>query len=319
MTDFSTDKSRPIAVVGAGTIGLAWSIVFAQAGLPVRLFDVDPDRLAETMKTIGIRLAELDEYGLIDETPAAIAARIVPAADLAGALGDARHVQENVPENLDLKRRVLAEIAEIAPVDCVIVSSTSFIPGSRLGADLPGRERFLVVHPGNPPYLLRIAEIVPAPFTSEDATACATALMRACDMAPVLVRKEVEGFVFNRLQGAVLREAYCLVRDGVASVEDIDALMRDGLGFRWALLGPFESVDLNQRGGVEGHATRMGPAYARMGAERGQNDPWTPDLVASVTAQRRALLPLDKWGERGAWRDRALMALLKAKRSIGQE
>src|SRR5688500_6615019 len=111
-------------------------------------------------------------------------------------------------------------------------------------------------------------------------------------MQPVLVRKEVEGFVFNRLQGALLREAYCLVRNGVASVEDIDRIVRDGLGLRWSVVGPFETADLNNRGGIEAHAEKMGPAYARMGAERGQHDPWTPDLVAKVAAARRRALPL---------------------------
>jgi 3-hydroxyacyl-CoA dehydrogenase len=98
------------------------------------------------------------------------------------------------------------------------------------------------------------------------------------------VRREVEGFLFNRLQGALLREAYCLVRDGVASVDDVDEVVRSGLGRRWALIGPFETSDLNTRGGIESHAAKMGPAYERMGAERGQHDPWTPELVAEVTA-----------------------------------
>jgi 3-hydroxyacyl-CoA dehydrogenase len=135
-------------------------------------------------------------------------------------------------------------------------------------------------------------------------------------MEPVIVRKEVEGFVFNRLQGALLREAYCLVRDGVVSVEEVDRVVRDGLGLRWSVIGPFETADLNTRGGIASHAEKMGPAYARMGAQRGQNDPWTPDLVAKVTAQRRALLPLERWEERVAWRDRALMALIRDRKAL---
>jgi 3-hydroxyacyl-CoA dehydrogenase len=135
-------------------------------------------------------------------------------------------------------------------------------------------------------------------------------------MSPVLVNREIEGFLLNRLQGAVLREAYCLVRDGIASVEDIDLVMRDGLGMRWCWIGPFETVDLNTRGGIASHAIKMGPAYAKMGAERGQNDPWTEDLVATVAGRRRSALPLDKWPERVAWRDRALMALLRLRRSF---
>jgi 3-hydroxyacyl-CoA dehydrogenase len=135
-------------------------------------------------------------------------------------------------------------------------------------------------------------------------------------MEPVIVRQEVEGFVFNRLQGALLREAYCLVRDGVASVEEVDRVVRDGLGLRWSVLGPFETADLNTRGGIASHAEKMGPAYARMGAQRGQNDPWTPDLVAKVTAQRRALLPLERWDERVAWRDRKLMAHIRDRKAM---
>ena len=120
---------------------------------------------------------------------------------------------------------------------------------------------------------------------------------------------EVEGFVFNRLQGALLREAYCLVRDGVASVEDIDEVVRSGIGRRWSVIGPFETVDLNTRGGIEEHAKRMGPAYERMGAERGQHDPWTTELVAQVAVQRRAVLPLSDWEHRVQWRDEQLLAI----------
>ncbi|MEL7046173.1 MAG: 3-hydroxyacyl-CoA dehydrogenase family protein, partial [Pseudomonadota bacterium] len=124
--------------------------------------------------------------------------------------------------------------------------------------------------------------------------------------------QEIEGFVFNRLQGALLREAYCLVRDGIASVDDIDRLVRKGLGLRWSVIGPFETVDLNTRGGIASHAEKLGPAYARMGAERGQHDPWTDELVADVVAQRRELLPLEQWAERVAWRDEAIMRRLAA-------
>ena len=99
------------------------------------------------------------------------------------------------------------------------------------------------------------------------------------------------------------------MRDGVATVEDIDTVMREGLGLRWSFMGPFETVDLNTNGGIETHAARLGPAYARMGKERGQDDPWTPELVATVLAQRRTRMPLEKWSERGLWRDEMLMKL----------
>jgi L-gulonate 3-dehydrogenase len=175
----------------------------------------------------------------------------------------------------------------------------------------------LIAHPGNPPYLISVIEIVPAPFTDDATITRVTALYEAAGMSAVRVTGEIEGFIFNRLQGAVLREAYCLVRDGVASVADIDRVIRDGVGLRWSVTGPFETVDLNTRGGIASHAQKMGPAYERMGASRGQHDPWTPDLVARVAGERRAALPLDDWDARVQWRDRRLMALIRDRRRVG--
>ena len=126
-------------------------------------------------------------------------------------------------------------------------------------------------------------------------------------MSPVRVEQEIEGFVFNRLQGALLREAYALVRDGIASVEDIDIVVRDGLGRRWAFMGPFETADLNTRGGIAAHAQNMGPSYHRMGLARGDTSEWTPELVSKVVAQRRQQLALDDWEDRVAWRDEQLL------------
>ena len=243
-----------------------------------------------------------------------MAARIEPAADLGQAVRTAAFVHECVSEDLDLKRRLTADIDRLAPPDTVIGSASSAIPASEYAAGVEGRSRCLVTHPGNPPFLLRVVEIVPAGFTDPRATAAASDILEGAGLATIVVRKEVRGFVFNRLQGAMLREAYCLVRDGVASVDEIDAIVRDGLGLRWSVIGPFETVDLNTRGGIERHARLLGPAYAAMGAERGQDDPWTDELVADVTRQRRKLLPLADWDERVRWRDRALMRILAGKR-----
>jgi 3-hydroxyacyl-CoA dehydrogenase len=253
--------SERIAIVGAGSIGAAWTIVFAMTGFRVNLQDT-----------------------------------------------------ECVPEHLDLKRRLFADLDRLAAPAAILASSSSFLSASAFAGDLAGRARCLVVHPGNPPYLLRVAELVPAPFTDAGVIERTVVILTSAGMAPVRLQREIDGFVFNRLQGALLREAYCLVRDGLASVADIDRIVRDGLGLRWSVIGPFETADLNTRGGIAQHAQRMGPAYQRMGRERGQDDPWTGDLVARVVAERRAILPLEEWEERVAWRDRALMALLRCRR-----
>ncbi len=308
-----------IAVVGGGSIGTAWAIVFARAGLPVALYEPDPARRASAASEIRTSLTDLVGYGLLDEPVDAVMARIRILPELAAALAGAAHVQECAPENLTLKQDLLALLDRAAETGAVIASSSSAITASAMAEGLPGRHRCLVVHPGNPPTLLKAVEVVPAPFTAADVVERTLALLRRVWMEPVLVRREIEGFVFNRLQGALLREAYCLVRDGVVSVDDVDRIVREGLGPRWSVIGPFETADLNTRGGIAAHAARMGPAYARMGAERGQDDPWTPDLVAEVERQRRELLPLELWPERVAWRDRRLMALARAKAGLDSD
>jgi 3-hydroxyacyl-CoA dehydrogenase len=304
-----------IAIIGAGSIGAAWAIVFAAARMRVNLQDTDDGRLAQSRAGIRARLEGLLAHDLVGEPADAILARIQFLSDLPKALAGVAHVQECVPEDLDLKRRLFADLDRLAAPEAILASSSSFLPASAFAGELAGRGRCLVVHPGNPPYLLRVAELVPAPFTAADVVERTAALLRACGMLPVRLGREIEGFVFNRLQGALLREAYCLVRDGIASAADIDRIVRDGLGLRWSVIGPFETADLNTRGGIAQHARRMGPAYQRMGRERGQDDPWTEDLVAQVVAARRALLPLEEWEQRVAWRDKALMALLRCRHS----
>jgi len=296
-----------VAIIGAGSIGVAFAIVFARAGWPVRLQDPDTQRLALARTEIASRSAQLVHYGLLEEAPQALVDRVELCSDLASALADASLVQECAPERLELKIQLFTELDRLAPPTAILASSSSALTASSFAEGLPGRHRCLVAHPGNPPYLLPVIEIVPAPFTDPQQVDRALKLYSDAGLTPVRLNKEIEGFVFNRLQGALLREAYCLVRDGITSVADIDKVVSQGLGLRWAFMGPFETVDLNTRGGIGSHAQKMGPAYARMGAERGQHDPWTPDLVATVEAQRRALVPLDQWEDRVAWRDRALM------------
>ncbi|NNE23155.1 MAG: 3-hydroxyacyl-CoA dehydrogenase [Rhizobiales bacterium] len=311
-----SNQAQPstVAIVGAGSIGTGWAVVFADAGHKVRLFDTVPDRLQAARSEITERLGDLHEFDILNGTLDDVLDRISLCAELDAALAGAGHVQECIPEDLAAKKQLFAQLDGLVDPSCVLASSSSFLPASAFASDIAGRGRILVVHPANPPFLLRVVEIVPAPFTDPDVVDRTHQLMMGADMACVRLGGEVEGFAYNRLQGAVLREAYCLVRDGIVSVAEIDQLMRDALGLRWSVIGPFETSDLNTRGGIKAHAERMGPYYARMGRERGQDDPWTPQLVAEVTSARRQALPLDKWHERGIERDRALMALLRARR-----
>lgn len=305
-----------IAVVGAGLIGRAWAIVFARAGCSVALWDKLPGVAEAAMGPIRARLEDLRAAGLVEESPSAIAARIAPATDLAACLADVVHVQEQGPERVEVKRELFAELDRRSPVGAVLASSTSGIPASAFTENLPGRDRCLVAHPVNPPYLVPLVELVGAPWTSPDAVARTRALMTRVGQVPVTAMKETRGFVLNRMQAALVAEAFRLVRDGVMSAADVDACVRDGLGLRWSFMGPFETIDLNAPGGVSDYAARFGPL---MGAITGEQAPYDFDAatVEKVAGERRAALPLEGIDERSAWRDRRLMALLAHRR--GQE
>jgi L-gulonate 3-dehydrogenase len=301
-------KGRPVAVIGAGLVGAGWAIVFAQAGLQVRIYDADADATGRALAFITAQLKELSSFGLVDD-PIAIAAHLKPTYQLAEAVEGAAYAQESVLERVELKRGLMQELEEIGTSDLVIGSSSSGIPASAFTRGLKISSRVLVVHPVNPPYLVPVVELVPSPETSPATVEFADALMRGLKRSVVHVRKEVQGFVLNRLQSALLREAWALVEDGVASCEDIDRTMRDGLGWRWSFMGPFETIDLNAPGGVADYANRLGTLYLEIAQSRTHQEPWSAELISKVEAERRSVLSQDELASRRAWRDRRLMAL----------
>jgi L-gulonate 3-dehydrogenase len=307
----TTAEAATVAIIGSGSIGTAFAVVFGSGCHRVRLQDPDAQRLVEARATLAKILVDLSAHGLLDELAATVLDRVTFTSDLGEALADVEWVQECAPENLSLKQELFSQLDSLAPPNAVIASSASAIPSSQSAGHVPGKARCLVCHPANPPFLLPVIEVVPHAETDPAVVEFAVTFLASCGMKPVVVRKEVEGFVFNRLQGAILREAYCLLRDGVATVDAIDTMVRNGLGLRWSFMGPFETVDLNTRGGLASHAKKIGPAYYRMGLERGQDDPWTDELVAKAVEQRREVLPLEAWEARTAWRDRRLMALVR--------
>jgi 3-hydroxyacyl-CoA dehydrogenase len=307
-----------IAIIGAGLIGRAWAMVFARAGHPVSLYDADPNALAANLAAIDASLADLARAGLIDEPPAAVRERITAAATLEEALGDAAYVQENIRETLEAKREIFAAMDRMAGPDCVLASSTSTIPASAFTTGLAGRARCLVVHPVNPPHLVPLVELSPAPWTSPETVERARTLQTAVGQVPILVRKEIQGFILNRLQAALLNEALALYADGYASAEDIDKTVRDGLGLRWSFMGPFETIDLNAPGGVADYAARYGRVIQEQVATQRPRE-WAPEVIGRLEAERRETLAAADLAGRERWRDRRLMALVAHKRAIAKD
>jgi 3-hydroxyacyl-CoA dehydrogenase len=303
------DRTDNIAIVGAGVIGRAWAVVFANAGFPVAIWDPQPHALEEARGFIQDKLIQLHESGLSGNAPTekgasessasesgssgnAFAAetvqqvyeRISFRSTLPECLASAAYVQENGPENLEQRIRLFQELDTLAPGNAVIASSTSGMPPSAFTADLRHRERCLVAHPPNPPYLLPLVELCPAPWTSP------AAISRAEDMLRAAGRQ------------------VCSLSNDVVSVQDIDAVIKHGLGLRWAFMGPLETVDLNASGGIADFCARYGSLYEGLQYQMPPRD-WDEALVGKIAQERRAELPAEDIARRQAWRDGELQAL----------
>ncbi|RUU54664.1 3-hydroxyacyl-CoA dehydrogenase [Mesorhizobium sp. M2C.T.Ca.TU.002.02.1.1] len=308
-----------VAIIGTGFIGRAWAITFARAGHEVVLWDAAADAPAIARDYIAGLLPDLAANGLLNDGPEKVLDRISISPKMDEALEGVVHVQENAPEKLELKKTVFSMLDEKAPRDAVLASSTSALLPSVFTAHLAGRERCLVAHPINPPYLVPAAELVPAPWTSAEVMERAAAFFRASGQAPLVMKREIDGFIMNRLQGALLEEAFRLVDEGYASVEDIDIGIRDGLALRWSFMGPFETIDLNAPGGVRDYVVRYESLYENLWPSTQHRASWGGPVLDRVERDRRSKLPAEKLVERQEWRDRRLMALIAHKRDAAKK
>ncbi len=309
-----------IAIVGAGLVGRAWAIVFARAGYPVTLYDSNPETVAKSLETVEASLQDLQEFGLIGESPSAIRARMTAATFLKEVLDGATYVQESTLENVDIKKQIFADMDAIAAPNTILASSTSTFMTSAFATEVKGRHRCLVAHPVNPPYLIPLVEVSPAPFTAPEVAQRTYDLMGKVGQKPIFMKKEAQGFILNRLQWKLMAEAYRLVDDGYIGVEDLDKCLKDGLGLRWAFIGPFEVGDLNAPGGVADYSRRFGAMIYEMDAsEMSKARKWSEELLSQIDKERREQLPLSELGARSKWRDRRLMALMAHKQAMEKQ
>ncbi|QDJ08244.1 3-hydroxyacyl-CoA dehydrogenase [Roseomonas mucosa] len=294
-----------VCIAGSGLIGRAWGMIFARAGWEVRLWDPVEGVADKARALCAEGLRNLAEHGLCQD-PEGAAARIQAARDLAAALDGVDFVQENGPEVLEVKRALFRELDALAPRGAIIASSSSAIRCSLFTDDLPGRARCLIGHPVNPPHLVPVVEISGAEWTDAAVVARAREIYDSIGQVPVTVLKEIEGFVLNRLQGALLAEAFRLVEEGYVTPEDLDRTVADGLGLRWSFLGPFATIELNAPGGIPDYCARYTGFYRRLAADPAPPEVFGEARTAEIMRQwpRRDDLP-----ERMQWRDARLAAL----------
>ncbi|MFZ6764909.1 3-hydroxyacyl-CoA dehydrogenase [Pseudoroseomonas sp. WGS1072] len=306
-----TSETRKVAIIGAGLIGRAWAMIFARAGWRVALHDPAPGVAGSALGLCAEGLRDLAAQGLCDD-PASAAARITASPDLAAALEGASFAQENGPEDLAVKQRLFAEMDRLAPPEAILASSSSAIRVSLFAAGLAGRSRCLIGHPVNPPHLIPLVELSGAEWTAPETLLRARAIYAGIGQVPITVLKEVEGFILNRLQGALLAEAFRLVSGGYVTPEDLDHTVKDGLGLRWSFMGPFETIELNAPGGIPDYCARYTGFYKRLAAE-----PAGPEVYGEEATARI----LSHWPAEGdlpakmRWRDQRLAALRAHKRT----
>lgn len=238
-------KIDKIAVIGAGMMGHALAQVFALAGLQVALTDSDAEVLGTAMQRIQANLEICLKHGPVNKDRAAtVPKRITLASNLADATSEADFIIEAVFEDLGVKREVLGQLEEHCPEHAVITSTTSGFRVRDLAVTLSYPERFLVTHFWDPPYIIPVVEVVPGDHTSAEAVETTMRLLEAVDIYPALVKKDVPGFVGNRLQHALRREAIAIVAQGIASPEDVDLIARLTFGLRLPVVGLLETIDL---------------------------------------------------------------------------
>ncbi len=303
-----------VGLVGVGLIGRAWANVFSRAGWTVKCWDANPEATANAPTLVAESLKDLARHGLVED-PEGAAKLIKPVATLAEAVSGVDLVQESGPETIEAKIAIWKELDAAAAPDTILASSSSAIVASRFSEHLTGRARCLVAHPVNPPHVVPVVELSPAPWTEPSVVKRARAIYESVGQVPMELKKEVDGFILNRMQAVLLAEAFRLVSEGYCSAEDLDKTIAHGLGLRWSFMGPFETIEMNAPGGIPDYCARFGAAWAELASRPYTPDVLGPENVARVMASWGGTPRPEDIAKKSRWRDERLAALQAHKTS----
>lgn len=308
-------KTTTVAVIGTGVIGRSWARVFARAGCSTRLYDPDPSQVETAIGWIREDLAADEAEGVIGSEDVKIQVeKLLVCSRLEDALRDATYVQESGPEKLELKKSLFVEMDRFAEAGAVLATSTSGLHIDKIVQDLPGAARCIVAHPVNPPHVVPVVEVLPAKVTSKNIVDRATKLLRRIGQNPVQLNFYISGFLLNRMQSALVREAVNLVSSGVADVDAVDAVIRDGLGLRWALMGPFGVANTNADGGIREYFSRYGDDYVREMNQLGPTPVFDAELLEKLGQGTDTMTRHRSRAVIRRWRDRLVQEIRILKR-----
>jgi len=304
--------------VGSGIVGKSYAMMFAGAGYNVSMYDIVPEKVTAALSDVKeqMKLFERDGYLRGKDTAEQQMERIAGSFTLRECVEGAVYLQECVPEILEIKKTLFKELDDIVDDRIILASSASAITASEFSEGLRHRSQCVVAHPVNPPYFVPLVEIVPAPWTRPEVVAFTRSILEEIGQAPVTLSSEVPGFSLNRIQYVVLNECWRQVEDGLISVKDVNTVMSEGLGMRWAFMGALETSSLNGEG-FKSYCERYGPSIVRVSALLGGTPSWEPDSDGAelIHQQMRQVYALDQIQQRREWRDKRLAALDKLKRA----
>lgn len=304
---------RNVSCIGAGLIGQNWATLFSSKGLEVTLHDVTQGILEKSINQIGANLDFLEAKSLLKPGEARIALqRIKATTDIAKAVAHADYVQESVPDNYDIKKQVFQELDALAPHHAILASSASGLLMTDIQKAVTKPERCVLAHPMLPAHLIPLVEIVGGEHTSSSTVKATRDFMKRIGKTPVVLNREVPGYIVNRLQAALLREAIDLVDKGVASATDVDTAFCMGIGLRDPIIGPFLRIHL-AGSGVERFIANFSRSYQYRWETM---ETWTsipPSAAKSIVkgVNEMEMVHTKTLDEIKSWRDDMLVKILK--------
>ncbi len=307
-----------IGIIGAGLIGSSWSAIFASKGYEVYVYDNDKqvfENFNERVEGFLNELKFIDEEIDLNKSINKINSNI----EIEFLCKTCDFIQECSPEIISLKQELFAKLDNLSPKEVILSSSSSAMPISLITQNLKGKERCIISHPANPPHLIPCVEISPSESTSQNTINLTKKVFDSIGFSTVYVQKEIDGFILNRLQGALLNEAMRLYSEGYASADHIDSTVRDGLGLRWAFMGPFETIDLNAPGGIKDYIKRYGLIFSEMAKHQRSVPDWTEKNAEKLEKERRTFLSKEDLKIRAEKRNNLLKSLRKLKKDMHED
>jgi len=294
-----------VAVVGTGVIGRSWMSVFARAGCRTRIYDRDPKQLNRALDWLEQDLKMDRKEGLLRAGEAsALRERISAHTDISEALRGAGYVQESGPEEIALKQTLFSTLDDAAGPNAILASSTSGLNINDISTNLGGAHRCIVAHPVNPPHVIPVVEVLAGSQTDAKVVKRTSEFLSSVGQRPVLMKSYVPGFLLNRMQAALVREAIQLVDRGIADVDAVDTTIREGLGLRWAIMGPFGVAETNADGGVREYYTRYRQSYIEFMNDLAPTPSFDDDTIERLARGVDAMMGRVSRARARRWRDR---------------